>query len=132
MLSPSDDIDNELLSGLSASMRRAVASAHARPGMLTEPTDRSQADAIERLDGALGTSTLALVRTEDRPLKVLALNGVAPSPQTIENGTYLLAKSFYLVWSRQPSPLTERFIRFARSPAGQAVLRRAGYLPSQP
>lgn len=129
VLSPPDDKDNELLGSLSEGMKQAVAAAHARAGMLIEPTDHSQADAIERIPAALGTSTLALITSEARPLKAMTLNGVAPNAQTLREGRYPLVKNFYLITSRTPSQMVAKFVDFVKSAEGRAVLERVGFVP---
>ncbi len=92
-------------------------------------TDQESADLLETLDGAVGTAALSLIVSEGRRLKALAFNGVAPTAETIADGSYPMTKSFYLVTSPKPSELVRSFIAFVRSPAGQSVLRRAGHLP---
>lgn len=131
VLSPPDDTDNELLSSLSPKMREAVTASQLRSGMIVEPTDHSHADALEKIPGSLGTSTLALITSEKRPLKVLSLNGIAPSPEAIENGSYPLQKTFYLVLKPQSSLLAQQFLDFVQSPSGQTRLRQLGYLPTK-
>ena len=129
IMSPADDADNELLWALSPGMRRAVLAAHARPGMLTEPTDRGRAETIADTPGALGTATLAFIRTDGTWLAPLALNGVTPSPDTIASGAYPMSKTIRLVVGRQAPVVVREFIGFVRSPQGRAVLRAAGYVP---
>lgn len=129
VLASADDRDNELLAALSAGMRRAVTAAHARPGMLIERTDRARADAIIRMPDALGTSTLALIRTEAPQLKPVALDGVMPSPETVASGTYPVVKTVWLVIGRRVPVVIQEFVDFVKSPKGRAVLHAAGYAP---
>lgn len=95
--------------------------------MIFEPTDHSQADALEKIRGSLGTLPLALIRTEQRALKALALNGVVPSRATVASKLYPLTKVFYLVAAEKPSAAVIRFLDFARSEAGRKVLHDAGF-----
>lgn len=129
ILAPAGDRDNELLAALSAGMHRAVTAAHARPGMLVEPTDRTQADAIVRVPDAPGTSTLALIRTEGPQLKPVALDGVMPSPEAVASGAYPVVKTIRLMISRRAPAVVQEFVDFVRSPKGRAVLHAAGYVP---
>lgn len=123
-----DDNDNDLIGSLSPAMPAALSAAHARPGMLVKPTDQEQADAMESVPGALGTSTLALILAEKRNLKPLKLGGVAPGPDTLANNTYPLSKNFYIITRHAPSSLTRRFVQFVLSAEGRALLAKTGHV----
>ena len=69
----------------------------------------------------------------DNQLKLLAVDGVAPSDQTIADGTYPLADYNYLVLrSDEPknSP-ARRLADFMRADTGQSVVENAGFGPLQ-
>lgn len=68
-------------------MKQALQAALARKGMIVALTDQDSANDMQRLPGALGTSSLALLLSENRPLVPLALHGVTPSVETIAHGT---------------------------------------------
>jgi phosphate transport system substrate-binding protein len=127
VLRPETDSDTDMLKSISPAMEHAVKAALQRDGMKFAITDQDSADAIESIPGAIGTSTLSLILSEKRPLKVLALNSFAPSVQTIGNGRYPHFKTFYLV-ARSPLPEDARqFILFVRSPAGREILTTLGH-----
>ena len=128
VITPHDDKDNAAIASISPGMARALALAHARPGMLIEPSDHAVAAAIARIPASLGTSTLALLTTEGRPLKALSFNGVMPSAKTLADGIYPLTKSYVLVTARQPAPRVQQFIDFVKSAHGKAILTRAGFV----
>jgi phosphate transport system substrate-binding protein len=90
-------------------------------------TDGETADAIETIQGALGTSLLALIISEKRSLKVLAINGVGPSPKTIANGSYPYFKSLYMLTRTNPSGPTEEFMAFLHSISAQEILTQLGH-----
>ena len=64
-------------------------------------------------------------------LKLLKVDGVAPSEETIANGTYPLAHNAYVVLRKDsPSGSPERkMAEFMLSPAGQECVKEAGYGP---
>jgi phosphate transport system substrate-binding protein len=126
ILRPARDSDTAVLSRASPAMEQAVKSAMARPGLKVAVTDHDAVEALETIPGALGTSTLALIRTEGRPLKTLSINGVAPTPASVASGAYPYARSFYLVTRPNPSPAVQQFVALIRSPAGRDVLARLG------
>ena len=83
--------------------------------------------AIEHIPGALGASSLALLLAEKRPLSLVAINGVTPSPDTFANGSYPYGKLLYIITKREPSGSQAAFLKFLFSPAGQTILRATGH-----
>ena len=115
-----------MLQSMSADMKSAIKKALSREGIRMAVTDQDSADAIETIPGALGTSTLALILSEKRSLKVLTLDQVTPNSKTIADGTYRYFKSFYLI--RKPtSELSEKFVSFVLSSEGQKILSGLGH-----
>ena len=83
-------------------------------------------DAIAGVPGAIGGTTLSLVLSRKRTLRVLAVDGVVPSVRTMADRSYPYSKTFYMVTRKNPSDAVRRFIDFVRSPAGSAILSRYG------
>jgi len=129
ILRPAADTDTIALQKISPEMAYAVEQAQKREGLIVAMTDQNSADAIERTDGSFGTSTLALVVSEKRRIRMLPVSGVKPTTASVRDGTYPWTKTFFLVTRRTPSPTAERFIRFVRSPEGKAILSRVGHIP---
>lgn len=127
VLRPASESDNEILKGMSPAMNKAVSYALGREGMTMALTDQDSADAIEKITGAVGNSTLALILSERRPLKVLALNGVTPSPEAIADGVYPYYKTMFMVMGSKTSQLARDFIGFVRSPEGRNILTQNGH-----
>lgn len=130
VLRPADDSDTRAIRGISPAMNEAVDKALTRSGMLVALTDQDAADVLVRGPERFGTSTLALIVTEARPLRVLSLNGVVPTLQALADGSYPLSKTFALVTNVPPSPHEASFIDFVFSPAGRKILEEAGNLPA--
>lgn len=129
VLRPVSDTDTFALGRISPEMADAVALAQKRAGLTVAMTDQDSADAIERTPGSIGTTTLALVESEKRRIRVLSLAGVVPSTAAVRNGSYPHTKTFFLVTGPNPSPAAARFIRFVLSPAGKSILSRVGCVP---
>jgi phosphate transport system substrate-binding protein len=127
VLRPRGDSDNATLQAMSPQMRQAVEEALNRPGMKFAVTDGEAADTIASTPGALGTSTLALVLSEKRPLRALVLDGATPSPRAIADGSYPHFKSFTLVTRGRPKGALQQFLAFVESPRGQELLGQLGY-----
>ncbi len=127
VLRPAGESDNDILKSMSPQMDQAVSQALARKGMISATTDQDCADALEKITGAIGTTTLGLLLAEQRKLRALSLNGVEPSSKTIASGAYPYYKTLLLVSGANPSPLAREFMAFVRSPAGRAILVQNGH-----
>lgn len=121
-----EDSDIPVLKSMSPAMSAAVDIALRRKGMIVATTDHDAADAIESVPGAFGGTTLSLVLSEKRALRVLALDGVVPSVRTMADRSYPYRKTFSMVTRENPSAAVRRFIDFVRSPAGSAILAKNG------
>jgi len=121
------DSDVPVLKGMSPAMSAAVDIALRRKGMIVATTDHDAADAIETVPGAFGGTTLSLVVSEKRALRVLALDGVVPSVRTMADRSYPYSKTFFMVTRKNPPVAVQRFIDFVRSPAGSAILSKNGH-----
>ena len=129
ILRPAADTDTLALRGISPVMVDAVKQSQDREGLIVATTDQNSADAIERTSGSFGTSTLALVVSEKRRIRMLSLSGRNPTTKSVRDGTYPYTKTFFMVTHQAPSPIAGRFIRFVRSPEGKAILSRVGHVP---
>jgi len=120
------DSDVPVLKSMSPAMSAAVDVALRRKGMIIATTDDDAVDIIESVPGAFGGTTLSLVLSEKRALRVLALDGVVPSVRTMADRSYPYSKTFFMVTRKNPSDAVLRFIAFVRSPAGSAILSKYG------
>ena len=129
ILRPAFDTDTIVLRDISPEMVYAVEQSQKREGLIVATTDQNAADAIERTSGSFGTTTLALVVSEKRRIRVLSLSGVKPTTESVRDGTYPCTKTFYMVTRPTPSATAGKFIRFVRSPEGRSILSRVGHVP---
>ena len=120
------DSDIEVLKSMSPAMSAAVDIALRREGMIVATTEQDAVDAIESVPGAFGGTTLSLVSSERRALRILALDGVVPSVRAMADGSYPYSKTFFMVTKINPPASVRRFIDFVRSPAGAAILAKNG------
>ena len=127
VLRPIGDSDSETIKSMSPAMRDAKSAAEQRKGMVFTVTDQETADGIEKVSGALGPSTLALILSEKRALKALALDGVLPSAQTLAEGSYRLYKQLLVVTGPKTPPEAQAFVAFVRSAAGREILQQTGH-----
>lgn len=80
----------------------------------------------------LGATTLSNAVGNPK-MKMIRINGVAPSTGTVANGSYPLFTQLYLI-TNSDSPKaaqTREFVDFVNSDAAKAVIRRHGLVPYQ-
>lgn len=128
VLRPANDGDTALLASFSPAVKEALARAMTREGMVMGVTDQDSADEIARLPGGLGTSSLALILSERRPLHVVPIDGVTPSVRTLADGTYPYAKSLFMVTRSTAPEAVQRFVSFIRSAEGRTILADTGHV----
>lgn len=126
ILRPWGDSDTKALADMSPEMAEAVKAAHSREGMIIAVTDQDSADLIEKVRGAIGSSTLALIVSEKRPLKPLSIDGAKPTLESLAGGSYPYSKPFFMVTGPGTSPAARAFYDFVLSEEGRAVLARTG------
>lgn len=54
---------------------------------------------------------------------------VAPSMETVTNGTYPISRKLFMYTAGDPTGVAARYLEFAKSPEGQALAEKAGYYP---
>jgi phosphate transport system substrate-binding protein len=129
VLRPLNDSDSVVLSEMSELVKTAFGIASGRPGFIVADDAQVAADALESLQGSLGTSTLTQVLSEKRFITPLALDGIVPSVATLSDGSYPFGKAFYLVTGPRTSGPATDFVRFIGSDAGKSILLQYGSIP---
>ncbi len=62
--------------------------------------------------------------------RVLTINGVSPSVESVTSGDYPYARPLYFVYDATRSrPVLDQFLQWVISPAGQAQVRAVGFVP---
>jgi phosphate transport system substrate-binding protein len=78
----------------------------------------------------LGFGVSGISSAKKRKLKLLKLDGKAPTYENIKNGSYALYRPLYLVIKRgNKTPLVRDFIKYAVSNEGQQIIRAQGTVP---
>jgi len=90
----------------------------------------SRVSTYRNVSAALGYSFrwYATVMNPNAGIKLLTVDGVAPTPENIRNGTYPFIGDFYAVTRANPTPNTTALIDWLTSPEGQALIERVGYV----
>lgn len=95
-------------------------------GALMLASNLEVARAIEQTPGGIGYVGLGYLSDK---VKVLKVNGVTPSEETVQSGTYPLARPLYMYTNGNPSGIAKSFIEFILSTEGQTIVRDNGFLP---
>ncbi|MDR2639255.1 MAG: substrate-binding domain-containing protein [Helicobacteraceae bacterium] len=67
---------------------------------------------------------------ETKGVRLLAINGVEPTPENIANGSYPLTQEFYIVARKDDiTPNAQKLIDWFLSDQGQALIKDVGYIP---
>lgn len=102
---------------------------HAKQILPVAQTDQINLDMAEKLEGSFTTSTIAAVISEERNLRILRLDGVAPTLDAIASGAYPHVRPLYFVTTATTSEAGHAFVDFVRSPRGAEILVRCGNAP---
>lgn len=65
-------------------------------------------------------------------IKLLSIDGVAPTLENIQNGSYPFLTDCCVITCRPRSASTRKIVEFLFSPAGQELIQKVGYVPLTP
>lgn len=84
--------------------------------------------AVGANEAAIGYASLAAV---DDTIKTLTVEGVAPSEETVLDGTYKIQRNFNMITndSKELSPAAQAFLDFATSSEAASLIEAAGAVP---
>jgi phosphate transport system substrate-binding protein len=123
--------DTLLLRTLSPALDQAMGEALARKGMVIAENDLETLELLEKNPGSLGPVTLGLLRVRGSGLRLLALDGVLPSAQALDEGRYRLSKPFLLVFAKTPTAAARRLGDFLRSDKVRTLLKSYEFIPAR-
>ncbi|TDQ59748.1 phosphate ABC transporter substrate-binding protein (PhoT family) [Mesocricetibacter intestinalis] len=66
----------------------------------------------------------------DDSLHGLIIDNMQPSQENAANGSYKITRLLYMNTKGQPQGITKAFIDYIYSPAGTAIIKKAGYIPT--
>ena len=93
------------------------------------PRSGDMAKELAATAGAIGMTTMTVVEQSQGKIKVLAINGIAPSTDNVERKAYPLVRESFFVVKAPPPPTVARFLEFTRSAAGDQLIRANGAIP---
>jgi phosphate transport system substrate-binding protein len=80
---------------------------------------------------AIGYSFLffATKMVQNNKIKLLSINGIYPSIETIQENTYPYADEFYAITTTTDNANINKFIEWILSEQGQYIVKATGYVP---
>jgi phosphate transport system substrate-binding protein len=66
---------------------------------------------------------------ENGKLKNIAVEGVLPTIENIQNESYPFVNHFYAITAGSDNPNVEAFLDWMQSDQGQEIVERTGYVP---
>lgn len=91
----------------------------------------STGDVVQTVSGNPNAIGYASVASANDTVKLISVEGVVPTTETIQNGEYQLQRNFVLV-TRKDTPLSgaaKDFFDFATSPQADGLITKAGAVP---
>jgi phosphate transport system substrate-binding protein len=106
-----------------------------RRDMLSLASNAAVQHAVIQSAGAVGYVGMGYV--DPKKVKVLSISkkkgepGMLPTEETVMSGKYPLFRYLYCYTLGKPKGIVAEFLKFATSPEGQALVKKAGYLPAK-
>lgn len=116
------EVDMEVVRGGIPCLTNAVLGARVS---VTADTEEMRT-ALLATPGAIGVTTMTIVRQSQGRLAALAVDGVPPTGENVASGRYALVRDSYLVTRAASGASVQRFLAFMRSPVALAVLEANG------
>ncbi|KAB8131313.1 hypothetical protein F9U64_13395 [Gracilibacillus oryzae] len=69
------------------------------------------------------------INTKDGEIKHIAINGVDPTKENIQNGSYPVIDEFFAVTAGSNNPNTAPLLDWIQSEQGQKIVEQTGYVP---
>ncbi|MEI6464537.1 MAG: phosphate ABC transporter substrate-binding protein, partial [Verrucomicrobiota bacterium] len=85
------------------------------------------ASEVAKNPNGIGYVGLAYIQAEG--IKVVSIDGVTPSKETVLNKTYAYARPTFYYTNGEPAGEAAKFVEFALSDAGQKVTAKIGFVP---
>ena len=91
----------------------------------------SEVSAYSNYDNAIGYSFLffASEMVRDNKIKLISIEGIAPTRENVANKTYPYSAEFYAVTVGTPTENTQKLIDWILSEQGQYLVEKTGYTP---
>jgi phosphate transport system substrate-binding protein len=92
--------------------------------------DYQMVDLLNKYSGGIGFLTFGSLANPLSKIRVLALDGIMPTPDNLSSGSYPMKLSLGFVYKKdQLSELSSKFLSFVFSNEGRAIIKHLGLFP---
>jgi phosphate transport system substrate-binding protein len=85
---------------------------------------------LAETSGAIGMTTTTVVEQSGGKIRAIALNGLVADEVNVKSGKYGIVRETFVIVKGGASRAVNHFIAFMRSPAGAAIIKANGALPT--
>lgn len=87
-------------------------------------------EALTSTQGSIGYFSLGYGLSENIPVKMLELDGVAPTVENVANGSYKVIRPLGMVVGNRADRKVTEFVKWATGPEAAAIMKEHGYAPA--
>ncbi len=133
ILRPKSDSATPFLIANFDGMQAAMDKLRQRVDVPVAATDQDNVKTTATIPNSFAGATLAQILAEKPPLRIITLDGVIPSVEAMEKGSYRLKMRMERVMKSDATPVARRFAQFLRSAEAAKLIRENGgvLLPAQ-
>ena len=101
-----------------------------RNDTLSLPSNNAICQAVSQDEGAIGYVGIAFAEeyAAKHKVKIITINGIAPSEETVANGKYPLWRPLYCYTNGRPGGVIGDYLKFVVSSEGQKIVKKLGYI----
>jgi len=102
------------------------------PDTLLMPSSEGISNEIRQNPNAIGYDGLGYVTPDQKTIAVArTAKGpfVQPSIETVNDGTYPIARPLYMYTNGQPTGVIRDYLEWIKGPEGQALVKKLGFIP---
>lgn len=101
-----------------------------RNDMLSLPSNNAICQAVAQDQGAVGYVGIAYAKefAAKHKVKIIPVNGIMASEETVKNGKYPLWRYLYCYTNGRPGGVIGDYLKFVLSPEGQRIVEKVGYI----
>jgi len=103
----------------------ALKKARVRPDALLQASNAAVLSTVKRTKGAIGYVGMGYLSSD---VKGLSVDGVRPSIETVQKGTYPISRPLFMYTNGKPKGLAKDFIDFVLSEDGQRIVGKQGFV----
>ncbi len=102
------------------------------PDTLLLPSSEGIISEVRDNPNAIGYDGLGYVTPEVKVISIAADEGqpyIDPSPETVNSGTYPIARDLYMYTGKDPSEAVQTYLKWVLSPEAQKIVTDLGFVP---